>query len=152
MATYNFQSKEFGISDRGVHLLRSGFNYKTIAFSGINRIRIEKGMKIRNWWLVFVLGAVMIFFGVYLSIGALTALMTGNIAPRQARMIFFLFIPLTGGYFIYNSLQTGLVLKIDFSNGDKDTFPLDEIVQKKRVREFKAYLMEKIGTRLHVAE
>lgn len=151
MASYDFQTKEFGISNQGIHLLRSGFNHRTITFSEIESARIVKGMKIRNGWLVFLLGTIMIVFGVYLSIGTINALMSGNIEPRHARMIMFLFIPIIGGYFTYNSLQMGLVLKIDCSNGDRDMFPLDEIIKKKKVKELRAYLVDKLGTRVQVA-
>ncbi len=96
------------------------------------------------------MGAALLALGVYLSVGALKILIEGNIAPRHARMVFFLLIPVVGGYFVYNALQTGLVLKIVCANGDKDMFPLREIVRDKKLKEFKTHLKDKIGTRLHV--
>jgi hypothetical protein len=53
----------------------------------------------------------------------------GNVAPRHAKMIFLLLISVIGGYFVYNSVQTGLVLKIDCRAGYKDMFPLREIMK-----------------------
>lgn len=147
MINYNFKTKEFGISDRGIHLLRSGFNYKTINFSEINNIQIERGKELHNWWVIFIIGAALIVFGVYLSVGTIRALIDGNIAPYHSRMIILLFIPVVGGYFVYNSLQTGLVLKIYCADGNKDMFPLGEIVKNKKMKEFKIYLADKIGTK-----
>src|SRR5688572_30040599 len=129
MKSYHFQTNEFGISDTGIHLLRSGFNYKTINFSEVNRIKIEKGREIHNWLLVFIIGTVLIVFGMYLSIGTIKVLIEGNIKPRDAGMILFLFIPLVGGFFVYNSVQTGIVLKLDYADGVKDMFPLKEITK-----------------------
>jgi hypothetical protein len=63
MAYYNFQTEEFGVSESGIHLLRSGFNYKTITLSEIDRIRIERAKEIHNWWLVFIIGSALIGFG-----------------------------------------------------------------------------------------
>ena len=151
MTNYNFRTTEFGISDIGIHLLRSGFNYRTITFSEIDRLRIEKGKEIHNWWLVFILGAALIGYGVYLSIGMIKALIEGNISARQARMIFLLLIPVAGGYFVYNSVQAGLVLRMYCSNGDKDMFPLREIIKDNKLEEFKTYLKDKIGTRVQIA-
>ena len=151
MTTYIFQTEEFGISDNGIHLLRSGFNYRTIRFEEIKRIQIEKGKELHNWWVIFIIGAALIGLGIYLSIGIIKVLIEGNVAPRHARMIFLLLIPAVGGYFVYNSLQTGLVLKIDCLNGDKDMFPLREIVKGKKLKELKTYLKDKIGTRVQVS-
>lgn len=151
MKSYNFQTSEFGISETGIHLLRSGFNYRTIDFAQIRRIQIEKGKELHNWWMVFIIGAALIGLGVYLSIGTIKMFVEGNVAPRHARMIFLLLIPVAGGYFVYNSLETGLILKIDCSNGEKDMFPLKEIVKEKKLTEFKTYLRDRIGTRVQVA-
>ena len=151
MKSYNFHTSEFGISDTGIHLLRSGFNYRTIGFAQIRRIRIEKGKELHNWWMVFIIGAALIGLGVHLSIGTIKMFVEGNVAPRHARMIFLLLIPVAGGYFVYNSLQTGLILKIDCSNGDKDMFPLKELIEEKKLAEFKTYLKGRIGPRAQIA-
>ena len=126
MTNYNFKTREFGISNRGIHLLWSGFNYKTINFSEIKNIQIEQGKELNNWWIILIIGATLIVFGVSLSVGTIRALIEGNVAPHHARMILLLLIPVVGGYFVYNSLQTGLVLKIYCTNGKKDTFPLEK--------------------------
>src|ERR1044072_5920717 len=142
MTNYQFQTNEFGISNDGIHLLRSGFNYETIGFSEISKIKIERGREIHNWFLVFIIGAVLIIGGVYLSIQTIKILIEGNVAPRNARMIFILLIPVVGGLFVYNALQTGTVLKIEYSNGKKDMFPLRIISKEKKLNEFKAFLRD----------
>jgi len=105
MTNYNFQTKEFGISDKGIHLLRSGFNHRTIKFSEVNKILIERGKELHNWWVIFIIGAALIVFGVYLSVGTIRILIDGNIAPRHARMIILLLIPVVGAYFVYNRFK-----------------------------------------------
>lgn len=151
MTTYNFKTSEFGLTTEGVHLLRSDFNYKTIRFSEIKRIKIEKGKELHNWWLVFLLGAALIGLGVYLSLGTIKILIDGDISPRHARMIFLLLIPVAGGYFVYNSLQTGLILKIECVDGERDMFPLKDIIKKQKLKELKVFLNDKIGTRIEVS-
>lgn len=151
MKSYNFQTSEFGVSENGIHFLRSGFNYKTIDFAEINRIQIQKGKELHNWWVIFIIGAVLIGLGVYLSIGIIEMFVEGNVAPRNAKMIFLLLIPVAGGYFVYNSLQTGLILKIDSSKGERNMFPLKEIIRDKKLTEFKTYLRDRVGTKVQVA-
>lgn len=146
MRPYLFQTEEFGISDHGIHLLRSGFNYRTINFEEIKRIQIGKGKELHNWWIIFVIGAALIFVGAYLSVGFMKALISGNLPPRGARMIFLLFIPVAGAYFVYHSLQTGQVLKLECLNGTKEMFPLRHIAKAKKMKEFKTYLKEKAGS------
>jgi hypothetical protein len=151
MTTYNFKTSEFGLSTDGVHLFRSDFNYKTIRFSEIKRIKIEKGKELHNWWLVFLLGAALIGLGVYLSLGTIKILIEGDISPRHARMILLLLIPVAGGYFVYNSLQTGLILKIECVDGERDMFPLKDIIKKQKLKELKVFLSYKVGTRIEVS-
>lgn len=145
MTNYTFQTKEFGISDAGIHLLRSGFNYKAINFSEVNRIQIERGKELHNWWLIFIIGALLIVFGMYLSVGTIRMFIDGDIAPRHAKLIFLLLVPVVGAYFVYNSLRTGLVLRIHCIDGSKDMFPLEEILIEKRMKEFEIYLTNKVG-------
>lgn len=123
MTTYRFQTDEFGVSDSGLHFLRSGFNYRTIAFQDIKRIQFVKVKELHNWWAIFIIGASLIGFGVYLSIGTIKFLIEGNASPRHARMILLLLIPVAGGYFVYNSLQTGLVMKFTVLTVTRTCFP-----------------------------
>ncbi|MGC3946417.1 MAG: hypothetical protein QM762_18165 [Chryseolinea sp.] len=150
MATYYFKTEEFGISDEGFHLLRSGFNYKTIMFSEITRIRIERGKELHNWWLVLILGLGLLALGVYMSLGAIRILLRENLSPRHAKLSLLLLIPVVGGYFVYNSFQTGLVIKIDCADGEKDMFPLRNIIKGQKLNELIAFLSASFGGRLHI--
>ena|SRR5690349_5539127 len=143
---YTFQTNEFGISDNGIHLLRSGFNYRTIDFSEIKSLQIEKGKELHNWWLIFIIGTALLTWGIYLSVWVINSLIQGNVGSRFARVILLILIPLGGGgYFVYNSLRTGLILKITCSSGSKEIFPLKEMVKNKELAEFKTYLSGRIG-------
>lgn len=143
MPIYHFQTEEFGISDNGFHLLRSGFNYKIISFEEVTAIRIEKGKELDNWWLIFVFGAALTVFGVYLATGTIKILIKGDIALRQTRMIFLLLIPVAGGYFAYNSLRTGLLLKIECAGGKKYMFPIRDIVREQKLNEMRKFLNQR---------
>lgn len=57
---YVFKTREFAISDLGFHLLRSGYCHKTVPFSGIKEVQIERGFEIHNWLVILILG--LLFF------------------------------------------------------------------------------------------
>jgi hypothetical protein len=98
MATYLFETSEFGVSDSGIHLLRSGFNYQTIRWTEINSIKIEKGKELHNWAIILMLGLVIFIVGIYLSIRTIDILIHKDNAVRNAKMILFLLIPCVGAY------------------------------------------------------
>jgi hypothetical protein len=146
MAKYLFQTSELGISDTGIHLLRSGFDYRTIKWKEINAASIEKGKELHNWWIIFILGAVLLLGGIYLTLRTIDILLHKEHPERFVKMLLFLLIPGIGIYFIYTSLRTGIVLKINYDGYKKDMFPLKDIIKENRIEAFRSLINEKIGT------
>lgn len=56
MKIYNFETEQFGISDVGIHLLRSRYNYETYEFKDIDQITVVRGKQVYNWIVLFTLG------------------------------------------------------------------------------------------------
>lgn len=140
MPQYLFTTDEFALSETGIHLLRSRFNYQTIPLREIKSMRIAKGKETHNWWLVLIIGGVMVWLGMYLSIGTIKALLSGNATPRQAVLIYILLIPVSGAYFVYCALETGPLLQIECFNGDKRSFRLRQLLKEQKLDAFKEYL------------
>lgn len=65
MSQYQFQSEDFGLSDNGVHLLRSQFNFKTIRYEEVKRATIERSSEIKNAALILLLGILLASFAFY---------------------------------------------------------------------------------------
>jgi hypothetical protein len=147
MTNYLFQTSEFGVSDKGIHLLRSGFNYETIHWKEIDAAKIEKGRELRNWLLVFILGAALLALGLYLSYRTVDVLGTDPHPERLVKMLQFTLIPFIGAYFVYTSLRTGALLRISYQN-KRDTFLLKELAKQERLGEFKSLLNEKLSIRV----
>jgi len=147
MTEYLFQTSELGISDTGIHLLRSGFNYQTINWNEINFMKIEKGRELHNWWIVFLLGAALLTVGGYLSIRTIDILMNKDHPEVYVKMLLFLLIPFVGIYFLYNSLKTGVIVRINYAAYKKKMFPLKEIIKEKQLNEFRSLVTEKLGTK-----
>ena len=78
MSSYNFETNEFAISDTGIHLLRDRYNYRTIRFSQIKQIVIEKGQETPNWIGAFIFGTAIIYAAIDLSIITIDGFMSGK--------------------------------------------------------------------------
>ena len=65
MDNYYFESREFGVSDKGIHLLRSGFNYETIEFSQVDSLTIGRGKELNNWLAILVIGLALLTAAAY---------------------------------------------------------------------------------------
>jgi hypothetical protein len=141
---YLFKTSDFGVSDAGIHLLRNEFNYLTIPWDEINSLKIEKGKVHHNWFLVFLLGTVILIPGLYVSMKVVETLFYEEIS-RAYRMMTLFFFPCLGVHIIWNSLKTGLLLRIRYSFDKKDMFPLKEIIQGKKLNEFKSLLNHKLN-------
>ena len=148
MNNYLFQSTEFAVSDNGIHLLRSGFNYKTIRWSEVDSIKIKKGKELNNSWIIFLLGLILLTAGVYLTIRTVDILVHKEHAERYIKMLLFLLIPVIGVYFVYNSMKTGIIMSVNYAADKKEMFPLNEIIRQNRLNEFKSLMTVKLGTRV----
>lgn len=148
MTNYLFQSREFAISDNGIHLLRSGFNYETISWNQVNSIKIKQGKELHNWWLILSLGLILLVAGAYLTARTIDILVHKEQAERYVKMLLFLLIPCIGNYFVYNSLRTGTVMSINYAVDRTDMVPLSEIIKQNRFNEFKSLMTAKLGTRV----
>ncbi|MDB5249078.1 MAG: hypothetical protein JWQ40_3472 [Segetibacter sp.] len=65
MNSYKFETAQLGISEPGIHLLRSVYNYQTIPFESIDTIVIKTGRQIRKWLLSLIFGIVLVSTGFY---------------------------------------------------------------------------------------
>jgi hypothetical protein len=135
MTNYHFRTQEFGISDTGIHFLRSGFNYETISFSEINEIKIERGKELHNWVIILMLGIMILTFGIYISISTIKMILELKFGIVGVKIILFLTIPFVGAYFIYNSFRTGTLLKVNYKQNKRHKFPLKEIAKEKKLDE-----------------
>lgn len=62
---YIFKDPYFGVSEDGIHLLRNGYNYKTIGFHEIRLIEFKRGRSIKNWWGLLLFGLFLFSIGIY---------------------------------------------------------------------------------------
>ena len=65
---YHFETEEFGLSDDGIHLLRSKFNYDTIEYRQVASVRVVSDKELNNWLAILIIGLSFLAFSVYYSI------------------------------------------------------------------------------------
>lgn len=143
MNSYIFQTSEFGVSGSGIHLLRSGFEYKTIAWNQVSSVKIERGRELHNWWIILLLGIALLGVGGYLTVRTIDIFMNKEHAELYVKMALFFLIPGIGLYFVLNSLRTGTILRIKYASGKNDKFSLREIIRENRLNEFQSLLIER---------
>ena len=151
MTSYNFEAREFAVSDAGIHLLRDRYNYRTIRFSEIKRIVVGKGKETPNWIGAFMLGTAILYAAVDFSMITIDGFISGNANAGQLKMlVFLLLIGCAGGCFVYSSLQQGVILRISYGNGKRDRFPLREIIMQGQFGDLLFMLDSKLDSRLIV--
>jgi hypothetical protein len=141
MNPYKFQTAELGISNTGIHLLRSNFNYKTIEFSTIDEIRIQKGRQVNNWAIALLFGVALISVALYVLYHVLYEYFVGTQVHRfYITQFIFPVLPLFAGvYCLFVSLKTGMVLTITSNNKIKN-LPIETLKKTKKLEELIAFL------------
>ncbi|BDD08884.1 hypothetical protein FUAX_13160 [Fulvitalea axinellae] len=142
---YDFRTKEFGLTDEGVHLLRNGFNYKTLPFGELESLRISEGKDSNNWVLVLAVGLGCVggsLYGMYMLYNFLTSPWPGKINIEVIISVFILLM--FGGYMVYFSLKSGPLILISHK-GKRYKFPLRELVKAGTLDAFTSWLKEKQG-------
>lgn len=148
MTNYHFETKEFGISDTGIHLLRSRFNYETIEFTQLESLRVEKGKELNNWVVVLIIGLALVSFGVYYCLRMYDILDTGAVRVVNIEELLVPLLPLLmGGYCVYSSTRNGIILRVRTVKGKAEKFPLKELEEDDKLNALKDFLKGKLTAR-----
>src|SRR5687768_12019242 len=99
---YDFELTDFALSDDGIHLLRSGFNYKTIPYDHLDNALITRGAESKNSLFSLVIGIALLFFSVSKCISLYHDFSDPTVHRIYIESILFpLFPALVGFYLIY---------------------------------------------------
>ena len=140
MNLYKFSTREFGVSNEGIHWLRSGYNYKTIAFTDVRSITIGKGKQISNWIVALLFGILLVCVGLYVLFYACNALYAGTVRVFYPEQFAFAAIPLfIGTYSLFMSLKKGIIIELGTDTG-KTAFPLEELRKNGQLEAFINFL------------
>ncbi|MBL0743885.1 hypothetical protein [Chryseolinea lacunae] len=153
MATpvYAFETDLFAVSDNGIHLLRSGYNYETIPFAKVTSARIARGKELHNWGIVLAIGLALLAFAVYYVLRMVIVVGNDEVDRIYIEAIVVPVIPaMLGAYCVYSSMRQGLLLTIGTTAGKKHKLPLGELVKHDRLEIFESAMEAKLGRKLRL--
>lgn len=145
MKKYLFETPEFGLTERGIDLLRSKFHYETISWQEINAVRISNGKELRFWWIILSIGIGLLILGGYLSYRTYDILGNKEQPLSYIKMLQFSLILLIGGFFVSTSLRSGPLLHVNYANYRKLVFPIKKIVDAQGVDELRLFIKANTG-------
>ena len=150
MNPYHYQSEDFALSDDGVHLLRNRYNYKTIAYSEVEKATIRRAVEVKNSPVLLALGTIFLAFAFYQSRWVIDLFNDPTVYHIYIESIVLPVLPAAiGVYCLYTGLRKGPVLLLSIGNS----------VQKLRLRslykqgvmpDVEKYLDRKLGRELIV--
>ena len=152
MSTYTFETPGFGLSNNGLHLLRSGYNYKTIDYSDIQEATLKRDVAIKNWLLVLVIGVTLILAAVFQAIHVYNLFTNPEVHTVYIESIVLPALPLIlGNYCIYVALKKTTVLHV-IHPGGKTKLSLNQVTRDQQVHAFVSFLQEKLGSRFQAED
>ncbi len=150
---YHFETDHFALSAKGIHFLRSRFNYKTFAYSDIVEASFGKGKELKNWWLLTTIGTGLLVSCLFYLFYVWKMLLDPNVSRIYIEQIVApIILVLSGGYFVYSGLKTAHVLKIKTANGKTDKVSFKELDKKAATPEALALLSNHLNHRLKINE
>ena len=144
MNSYDFEATDFALSNKGVHLLRSRYNYKTIEYESIEKATIKRGPEINNVILVFVLGIGFVAFALFQSLYVLGLFKNPEVQVIYIESIVLPVLPgLLGFYLIYVATKKGPILIIETST-TKQKLRLRDLIKSNKMKDLRNYLGQKL--------
>ena len=136
MKEYKFETDQFGLSSEGVHLLRSRYNYETITFSQITKIRFERSRIVNNWMILFLSGLSAVAFSVYYVLILFEVFnddRVHSIYIEEVMVPFFLLI--FGVFMIYSSIRTGTMMIVSYGKKTR-RLSLEKLKKENKLDDF----------------
>ena len=144
MNLYDFEATDFALSNKGVHLLRSRYNYKTIEYESIEKATIKRGPEINNVILVFVFGIGLVAFALFQSLNVLGLFKNPDVHVIYIESIVLPVLPgLLGFYLLYVATKKGTILIIETSS-TKQKLRLRDFIKSNRMEDLRNYLSRKL--------
>jgi hypothetical protein len=147
MNTYDFELTDFALSNKGIHLLKNRYNFKTIGFHDVDSIILKKGAETKNIVLCLVIGISLLVFAFFQAIGIYESINDPTVNRIYIEGIILPFLPaMIGGYCIYISLKKAPILYVK-SGKEKHRLRLKEVIKNNKIEELKLYLRANLQTK-----
>ena len=152
MNTYDFEATDFALSTQGVHLLRSGFNYKTVQYTEIDKATIKRAREIKNVFLSMIFGTCLLVFAILQIMFVIGLFKNPNVHKIYIESIILPLLPgLFGIYLLYIANKKGLILIIETGSKIRK-LRLSDFVKDNNTSKLINYLNTQLSNRLEVPE
>ncbi len=152
MAPHDITTTDFALSENGIHLLRDGYNYKTIGWHSIDKAIIKNGPEIKNPFLSLAAGLALIILAGMKAISLYWDFTDPALHRIYIESILLpLFPALIGVYFLYACFKKGLILQVEESRS-VCRLRLSELEKQNGLAGLKSYLHQKLSSKLLVVE
>ena len=144
MVNYRYIENEFALSDEGIHLLRSGYNFDTIRFSEVKRVKIANGVGVRNPLIVMILGFLFIGFSLFQTFWVYELFNDPTVHHIAIESIIVIVFPFfVGIYMLYVSVKKELLLIIETQRKIKK-LPISSFKSNGKLPEVEKFLNERL--------
>lgn len=152
MSIYSFESTDFALSDKGIHLLRSGYNYKTIEYNMVDKATIKRGAEINNVNLCLVIGICLFGFAIMQTRLVINLFNDPSVTKIYIESIVLPVLPgLVGIYLVYIAVKKGIVLIIE--TGSKEyKLRLRDFIKDNTKEKVIKYLTEKLSYKISLQD
>ena len=152
MSIYNFESTDFALSDKGIHLLRNRYNYKTIEYNMIDKATVKKAAEINNVIPCLVIGIGLLGFAILQTRHMINIFNDPTVTIIYIEAIILPVLPgLVGIYLIYISVKKGFVLIIE-AGGKKYKLRLRDFIKDNTKETVIKYLTEKLSYKISLQD
>lgn len=138
---YKYTAEKFGINNKGLHLLRNKFNFKSYKLTDINEIRINRGFDLKRWFITLTFGLILLAFALFDSFKIISIVRNPEGVIYIERLLIPLFPFALGLYSLLISLRKATIMTA-LLNGKKHHFSLRQLDKKEKTQEFIAYLTD----------
>lgn len=152
MSIYIFESTDFALSDKGIHLLRNRYNYKTIEYNMVDKATIKKGAEIKNVVPCLVIGICLLGFAILQTRHMINIFNDPSVTIIYIEAIVLPVLPgLVGIYLVYIAVKKGIVLIID-TGTKKYKLRLRDFIKDNTKEKVIKYLTEKLSYKISLED
>lgn len=152
MAEYLYKLTDFALSENGIHLLRNGFNYKTVYYHDLEKATIKRGAEIKNTLLSLIIGVALVSFSILKGISLYSDFNDPGLHRIYIESILLpLFPGLIGSYLVYAALKRGPILQLE-QGGTKYKLRLREVQRSSEIESMKLFLNKKLSSRMEIKD
>ncbi len=142
---YFFSNEYFGLSEAGLHLMRSGFNFETIGFEHIESVNIKKGKSINNWFLLLTFGVILLCAAAFLALNVFINDSRHTIHIEE--IVGMVMLSCIGSFVIWRSFKNEQIIEFKASN-KKYKYATKDLKEAKRFDDIISFLKERSSVKI----